>query len=174
MTSLCKLTRQVNSLYSNTLLRLPTVVDGKINQIYNSKRYRILGEKSTRTYEGYLLCGAMSYLVNNSMNIPLIKYTYGRGRGKYFEDHTFLKHEELIIDPTYRQMFRTMYGVGNERYFQILYEENPPFFVGNLDTIYNLYNDLNMQHLKDFDVELESKLEFYEKAQRYQSLELQF
>ena len=31
-----------------------------------------------------------------------------------------------------------------------------------------------MQHLKDFDVELESKLEFYEKAQRYQSLELQF
>ena len=167
MTALARLTWRINTLYDSALRRLPTLVDGKINHIYNSKRYRSLGEKSTRTYEGYLLCGAMSHVVYDSMSIPLTKYAYSMGKGKYFEDHLFLKHKDLIIDPTYRQMFRTMYGIGDERYFQMLYEENPPFFVGDMNTLESLYATLNKQHIEDFGVELESKLDFYKKAEQY-------
>ena len=167
MTKIGRLTWQINTLYGSALRRLPTIVDSKINHIYNSKRYRVLGEKSTRTYEGYLLCGAMSHLIYDSMCIPLTKYIHSSGKGRYFEDHLFLKHKELIIDPTYRQMFRTMYGTGTERYFEMLYEESPPFFVGDMDALYKLHTNLNKQHYEDFGVELESKMEFYEKADIY-------
>ena len=165
MTTLARLNWRINTLYDSALRRLPTLVDGKINHVYNSKRYRSLGEKNSQTYEGYLLCGAMSHLVYDSLSIPLTKYVYSKGRGRNFEDHLFLKYKDLIIDPTYRQMFRTMCGTGQERYFQILYEENPPFFVGDMDTLFCLYANLNKQHLEDFGEELESKLEFYEKAE---------
>ena len=164
-----RLTWSVNTLYNSALRRLPTLVDGKINQLYNSKRYRIHGEKSPKTYEGYLLCGAMSHLVYDSMSIPITKYIHGKGRGKYFEDHMFLKHKEIIIDPTYRQMFRTVYGEGDEPYFKLLYEENPPFFVGDFDALYKLYTTLNDQHQADFGVDLESKMEFYEEAEPYKN-----
>ena len=174
MTSPARLTWRINTLYGSALRRLPSLVDAKINLVYNSKRYRYLGEKSTRTYEGYLLCGAMSHLVYDSLPIPLTKYVHSRGKGRNFEDHLFLKHEGFIIDPTYRQMFRTMYGTGDEKFFKILYDENPPFFVGDMDTLYELYANLNKQHLQDFGVDLESNLEFYEQAKPYVKPESQF
>ena len=125
------LNKHVNTLYRKSLNRLPELDDVKINQIYNSKRYRLLGE-GISSYEGYLLCGAMSHIVSEFLSFPVEKFKYEKGKGKYFKDHVFLKHKNIIIDPTYRQMFYSPYGSGNEIFFKILYEENPPFFVGGI------------------------------------------
>ena len=157
---------QINNLYNSSMKKLPSLVDGKINSTYNWKRVRTVGAKNKNTYEGYMLCGAMSHIIYDSLSTPFYKVIYSKGIGKNFEDHVFLRNNNgIIICPTYRQMFRSYCGTGNENYFKILYDENPPFFVGNLDDLINLYEKLNNQHIIDFNEELENKLEFYINAE---------
>ena len=73
----------------------------------------------------------------------------------------FLMQGDIIIDPTYRQMFKSYHGKGNEEFFRLLYEEHPPFFVGDLNDVSTLYAALNAQHIMDFGEELESNMDFY-------------
>jgi hypothetical protein len=164
MTSLSK---RVCGLYKKVIRELPMMVDGKIHGIYNSKRVRITGKKNINSYEGYVLCGAASHILYECLNGPIEKYIMERGRGRNYEDHLHLRYSDILIDPTYRQMFRSNYGKGNEKYFKLLYEENPPFFVGPISDMEKLYNNLNRQHIKDFNKSLDSPMDFYEKAWKY-------
>lgn len=161
------LSNKVAGLYKKVIYDLPSLVDGKIHGIYNSKRVRITGKKNSNSYEGYILCGAASHILHQSLNEPMEKYIMKRGRGRNYEDHLHLRYVNILIDPTYRQMFRTNNGKGDEKYFQILYEENPPFFVGSLKDMEKLYNNLNRQHEKDFNEPLDSPMDFYTKAWQY-------
>ena len=161
------LSNKVGNLYYKVIKELPSLVDGKIHGIYNSKRVRITGKKNKNSYEGYILCGAASHILYQSLNGPIEKYFMERGRGKNFEDHLHLRWSNILIDPTYRQMFRSNYGKGDEKYFKILYEERPPFFVGSLKDMEDLYNILNQQHKEDFNTSLDSPMEFYTNAWKY-------
>ena len=49
----------------------------------------------------------------------------------------------------------------------MLYEERPPFFVGSLKDMEDLYNILNQQHKEDFNTSLDSPMEFYTNAWKY-------
>lgn len=159
------LSSKVNSLYTKTLLELPKVVGiQNIKTTFNSKRKRIIGSNNKFTYEGYLLCGAMCHIINTNLDIQTEKYIYKKGYGKYYEDHVFLRYGDYIIDPTYRQMFRSYCGNGSETFYKILYESNEPFFVGKDHELFQLYDELNNQHIKDFGEELENKLYFYSQS----------
>ena len=156
---------RTNSMFKGSIKRLPYFVDGKLRGAFSSKRERVIGEKNEKTYEGYMLCGAMSHIIYEYETRPFLKYIHRRGVGRHYEDHMFLKYKDIIVDPTYRQMFRSNFGTGCEDYFKLLYEDHPPFFVGTLDSIVTLYEDLNKQHLADFGEGLdESVLEFYTDA----------
>ena len=161
------LSKRVHGLYKKVIRELPMMVDGKMHGIYNSKRVRITGKKNINSYEGYILCGAASHILYEYLNSPIEKYVMERGRGRNYEDHLHLRYSDILIDPTYRQMFRSNYGKGNEKYFKLLYEENPPFFVGPISDMEKLYNNLNRQHIKDFNKSLDSPMDFYEKARKY-------
>ena len=126
--TLSKLKWRINGKYNYILQRLPYLVDGKINGVHNSKRKRITGEINESTYEGYLLCGAATHIIYNSEWLPMKRYIHSKGKGKTYEDHTFLKlYDNIIIDPTWRQMFRSYYGKGDEDFFKILYEKRIQF-----------------------------------------------
>ena len=159
---------RINSLYERALKRLPTLVeDPQLAGTFSSKRERVIGEKNSLTYEGYLLCGAMSHILYDMQCQPSTKYVYGKGRGRSYEDHMFLRMGDIIIDPTYRQMFRSYHGKGNEEFFKLLYEVHPPFFVGRIEDVELLYKSLNDQHIKNFGEELESNMEYYLCAEEY-------
>ena len=158
---------RVGKLYRKVINDLPSLVEGKMHGIYNSKRVRITGKKNKNSYEGYILCGAASHILYQSLNGPIEKYVMERGRGKNFEDHLHLRYSNILIDPTYRQMFRSNHGKGDEKYFKMLYEESPPFFVGSLKDMGDLYDVLNQQHNDDFGIPLDSPMEFYTKAWKY-------
>ena len=160
---------RINCLYERALKRLPTLVDGKLAGAFSSKRERAVGERNRTTYEGYMLCGAMSHILYDMQCQPSKKYICSRGRGHSYEDHMFLRMGDIIIDPTYRQMFRSYHGKGNEKFFRLLYEEQPPFFVGRMNEVSALYADLNAQHIMDFGEELESNIDFYINAQEHPS-----
>ena len=157
----------INRLFDRVIVGTPQLVDGKIGGLYSSKRVRVIGEKNKYSYEGYTLCGAVSHIIYYSIDKPFVKYIHCRGKGRKYEDHLFLKHNDIIIDGTWRQMFRSTYGTGNEEYFKILYEKNPPFFVGTLDELKKLESQLIKQHIKDFGTTIQSPMEFYEKAVKY-------
>ena len=161
------LSKRVLGLYKKVIKEIPSLVDGKMHGIYNTKRVRITGKKDKNSYEGYILCGAASHILYQSLDGPIEKYVMGRGRGRKYEDHLHLRCSKILIDPTYRQMFRTNYGRGDEKYFEILYEQNPPFFVGSICDMNKLYNKLNKQHEEDFNKSLDSPMDFYEKAWKY-------
>ena len=144
------LSKTVCGLYKRVIQELPTLVDGKMHGIYNSKRVRITGKKNINSYEGYILCGAASHILYQRLNGPIEKYVMEKGRGRNYKDHLHLRYSDTLIDPTYRQMFRSDYGKGNEKYFEMLYERKPPFFVGSMEEMEILYHDLNQQHKKDF------------------------
>ena len=161
------LSRRVSGLYKRVIRELPQLVDGKMHGIYNSKRVRITGKKNSKSYEGYILCGAASHILYESLNGPVEKFVMEKGRGVNYEDHLHLRYSNVLIDPTYRQMFRSNYGKGDEKYFKLLYEENPPFFVGSLKDMERLYDNLNRQHEEDFNESLDSPMDFYTKAWKY-------
>ena len=158
---------RINLLFGRVIAGTPYLVDGKIGGLYSSKRVRVVGEKNKLSYEGYSLCGAVSHIIYYSIDKPFVKYIHSRGKGRKYEDHLFLKHDNVLIDGTWRQMFRSRYGSGDEEYFKLLYEKYPPFFVGTLDELREIECELNYQHKKDFNTSIRSPMEFYEKAIRY-------
>jgi hypothetical protein len=146
---------------------VPYLVEGKIGGLYNSKRFRVVGGENEKSYEGYTLCGAVSHIIYYSLDKPVIKYIHSQGKGRNYEDHMFLKYNDLVIDGTWRQMFRSRYGSGDEDYFKLLYEEYPPFFIGTIDELMDIERELTIQHKMDFQTPLRSPMEFYENAVKY-------
>ena len=141
----------------------------RINHLYNAKRMRSLGGSPNKTaYEGYLKCGAMSFLFKNELPFETQPYIRTIKRCSRKDDHVFLKHGDIILDPTYRQMFRTDHGVGNEEYFKFLYESCPPFFVGRYEELEEISNVLKQLHRKDFGVDATPRLHFYNMAKEHQ------
>ena len=55
-------------------------------------------------------------------------YLYQTGYGKYKEDHVYLKYNNIIIDPTYRQFFTDDRCNGISSYNNYLYNNLLPFF----------------------------------------------
>jgi hypothetical protein len=163
----------INGLYNKVIMGVPHLVpDGKIGGLYNSKRFSIVKKNDKHSYEGYKLCGAVSHIIYYALDKPVIKCIHSRGKGRNLEDHVFLKYNDILIDGTYRQMFRSRYGSGDEDYFKLLYEEYPPFFVGTMENMEIIYDDLNTQHKRDFKKPIKSPMEFYEKAIKYEVLRI--
>tara|TARA_Y100000589_G_C26904791_1_gene527796 strand:- start:10 stop:576 length:567 start_codon:yes stop_codon:yes gene_type:complete len=106
-------------------------------------------KKGKSTYCGLLQCGITSFILGNILKkngYPVNMVMYELGYGRYREDHVFLKVDNLIIDPTYRQFFTDDTFNGISKYNNYLYNELPPFFVGTEDELFELFiklRDLN-------------------------------
>ena len=62
-------------------------------------------------------------------------------------DHVFIVTNDCILDPTYRQLFRSDILNNNDRFMYKLYNKNSYYFLGN----YNLLQDLIRKYNTQFE-----------------------
>jgi hypothetical protein len=136
------------------------------NFIHNYERLKYF-RPSFKTFEGNMICGGTCYLLEYylkcyGIKTKLMKST--KGYGINLEDHCFLLYnDELIIDPTFKQMFiKKNLGIGNDNYYDYLFDKLPAIFVGNRDDINYIYNKLNLLHKIEYNKKLENKLFFWD------------
>lgn len=98
-------------------------------------------------------CGVCSlllnyYLSNLGIETKIMKSTFGYG--KYLEDHCFLLYKDIIIDPTFRQMFLGIKS--DDKYSKYLFEETPFIFVGKYNDLENYYHKLSKIHNELYNI----------------------
>ena len=117
---------------------------------YLSKNYK---NKSEYTFDGKLACGATTYVLNHLLKIDgistkmMYKSTFIE---EYKEDHCFLKIDNIIIDPTYRQ-FYTQNVKSNNDFSKFIFEELPFIFVGGIEDYKKIHSKLDLLHQKIYN-----------------------
>lgn len=112
-------------------------------------------KKGINTYIGKGYCGLMCFMLGNILrnnNIPIKMYISEKKYGKYVVDHVFLKFDNIIIDPTYRQFLTDNRKLGHSKYNNYLYNTLPPFYVGNYDQLYTLKKKLIQLNKSEFEI----------------------
>jgi len=109
--------------------------------------------KGTFTYNGENNCGITSFILGNILKkyMPIEMYKFQTGYGKYTENHVFLKSNNIIIDPTYRQFFTDNRKNSFSCYNNYLYQVLPPFFVGTYKDLQNMHNVLKEKNKQEFE-----------------------
>jgi len=105
--------------------------------IFNQKRLKFY-PKGKYSYDGYNYCGLITKTINEELakKYPLLNFELqynSIGYDKYLEDHVYLKLDNIIIDPTYKQFLINSLCNGNSKYSNELYINLPPFFIGNYE-----------------------------------------
>jgi len=124
------------------------------NLFHNYHRLKYGFKKGEETYNGSYHCGVTSFVLGNLLKqkgLDVKMYLYQFGYGKYKEDHVFLKHNNLIIDTTYKQFFTNNQNNCISDYHNYLYGYLPPFFVGSIDELKDLFLDLQQKSINDLD-----------------------
>ena len=142
------LNKIIYSSYNYLNRNIPLLFGNKNCLGHHNKELLKYNNPSINTFEGKLSCGASCYLLSyylkqHGITTRVFKSEIGRGRNK--EDHVYLKLNDLIIDPTYRQMFDTNFNF-NDIYVKHLYYKLPFVFIGK--DILDIYNELNKVHYK--------------------------
>lgn len=148
-----KMNRLVNSLFEKSIkiARSTHIVD---SLVFDTNRIHIAG-KTKESYIGYSQCGLMSCTLAAQFYPKLLEidresalnlnFGYARiGYGKHLEDHMFMFIDSsgIIIDPTYKQFLKSAHCRGGSEYTKYLYEKLDPFFVGTLDELEIMIDEL--------------------------------
>lgn len=148
------LSRIVN-YHFNKVIKCAKLVDNlkNDNNFHNSLRLKYI-PKGQGTYCGDLCCGVTTFVLGNLLkkHMPIKMFITEKGYGKYKKDHVFLKTNDLIIDPTYRQFFNDDRNSAVSNYNSYLYNSLPPFFVGNQKELDLLINDLKFRNSLEFSI----------------------
>jgi len=119
----------------------------------------------TKTFEGYLNCGAVSYLtsyllqthgIENKMVKTIVKKDF-----RDF-DHVFIVSDDYIIDPTYRQLFRNNLVCSRDQFMTKLYNKYPYYFVGNISNLEYLLSNYEYDFQKNYSEEAFNIMRHYE------------
>ena len=130
---------------------------------FNQNRYthnRTMLKKNAageRTFEGKYKCGSTSYVLGQYLKnkgFPITYHYYREGYVGAINDHLYIRCEDTIIDPTYRQFF-TSYSKNANNYLKYLYDDKPYCFNGTSQELIYLYNDLQERHYVDYNYYLE-------------------
>ena len=143
----------VNRQFNKVLLCSQIAENFKNDNIFhNSFRMKYI-MKGKSTYYGKNNCGITTFILGNILKkyIPIELHLYKYGYGKYIEDHVFIKSDDLIIDPTYRQFFNDNRNYGMSNYNNYLYNHLPPFFVGTQNDLYKLFLVLKNKNKEEFN-----------------------
>ena len=137
------------------------------NTIVNNNtmiKYNPIGEG---TFEGKRKCGPVSFILGLYLKhhgYPITFHYYQEGYPHEIKDHVYIRLDDLIIDPTWRQFFSTYSRTKND-YLNYIYNELRYCYIGTDEELENLYNILQEKHYKDFNHYLESDtLKFWKES----------
>jgi len=108
----------------------------------------------TKTFEGYLNCGAVCYLTSyllqkHGIENKMVKTIVMKEFRDF--DHVFIVSDGYIIDPTYRQLFRNDVICYNDRFMTKLYNKHPYYFVGNINSLEYLLSEYEYSFKKQYN-----------------------
>lgn len=137
----------------NKVIKCSKLVDNLKNDknFHNSLRLKYI-PKGKRTYCGELCCGVTTFVLGNLLkkNMPIKMFIAKSGHKR---DHVFLKTNDIIIDPTYRQFFNDDRNSAISNYNTYLYSL-PPFFVGDKKDLDFLIEDLKFRNSLEFSTNI--------------------
>ena len=160
--------KELNGIYK-FLNNAAPIIQKKNNNLFlhDKQRYNMYKKTSKKTFVGELSCGVCSFLLNYylkkiGVENKIMKTTFGYG--KYLEDHCFLMHGDIIIDPTYRQM---ILGYSrNDDYSKYVFEKNSFIFVGNYNQLENHFEELSYLYKKNYKIDnLRENLIFWQNSE---------
>ena len=162
--------RELNEIYKFINNAAPIIQDEKNNLfLHNKQRFNKYGITSQKTFVGESSCGVCSFLLkyyldNLGIKSKIMKTTFGYG--KYLEDHCYLLHNDIIIDPTYRQM---ILGYNyNDEYSEYIFEKNPFIFVGKYNELESYFENLSFLYKKNYKVDnIKENLIFWQSPKIY-------
>tara|TARA_B110000208_G_C11751760_1_gene423726 strand:- start:961 stop:1557 length:597 start_codon:yes stop_codon:yes gene_type:complete len=144
------------------------ILNSQSSKLHHNKYLIKYNKPSEKTFEGSFCCGASCYLLSWFLEKHDIKTTFRyskRGYGDYLEDHVFLMVDDIIIDPTYRQMFSYNLTLNiNTKYVKYLYNDLPFYFVGDHVKLVEMYKELSYRHIESYDEVLDDNLVFWNKS----------
>ena len=146
------LSKFVNSQFAN-VIKYSCIADRQKNDLSFHNIFRIKNiKKGQQTYCGELNCGITAFILGNILKnyIPIKMFLQESRYGKYKQDHVFLKYDDTLIDPTYRQFFTNNSKDGLSLYNNYLYEDLPPFFVGSYKELQDMYTTLKKKNIEEF------------------------
>jgi len=147
------ISKLVNSQF-NKVIKFSCLAENlKNDKIFHNKLRLSQINKGKQTYCGEMSCGITTFILGNILkqHIPIELHLYEIGYGKYKEDHAFLKSQDIIIDPTYRQFFNDNRNDGFSKYNNYLYNNLPPFFVGTEKDLYLMFSKLKELNQNEFN-----------------------
>lgn len=111
------------------------------------------GEK---TFEGKYKCAHASMVLGlylQNRGYPIKYHYYREFNTGGIKDHLYIRCDDIIIDPTYRQFF-TSYSNNNNNYLKYLYCGNPYCFYGTDNELKSHYRDLLCRHYREYNYTL--------------------
>lgn len=138
--------------------------------VLHNKYRRQTQKLSSKTFDGKMNCGGLSYLLSYYINKHGFYNTLTTTKKGFLSSkrsHSYLMHNYFIIDPSYRQMFLPDYsnisGIrGDDEYHQHLFEKEPFVFIGTYQDLISKYNDFNKLHKKTYGSELKNNLDMWQ------------
>jgi len=135
----------VNRQYRH-VVRLASILNPNVGKsIYYPPREKLIGQNK-KSYIGYNHCGVMSYFLcyHLQKQYPEKEFKVGYSRHQNIrDDHVCIRHNDIIIDPTYRQFLIPTVITGKTKKEKYLFEQLPPFFVGKREDLEKITNELS-------------------------------
>lgn len=134
----------------NNMIKLSTKFLKLENDLtFHNKSRMQIHKKGIYTYEGKKRCGVTSLILGNLLKKQNLKVDMKLSINKY-NDHVFLKYNDLIIDPTYRQFLSDERKSHLSNYNNYLYTYYTPIYVGTKDNLFKLIKNLDTLNKKEF------------------------
>lgn len=108
----------------------------------------------TKTFEGYLNCGAVCYLTSyllqkHGIDNKMVKTMVTKNFRDF--DHVFIVSGDYIIDPTYRQLFRNDLVCSSDQFMNKLYNKYPYYFLGNISNLEYLLSEYEYSFRRQYE-----------------------
>ena len=109
-----------------------------------------------RTFEGKYKCASTSMVLGiylQNKGYPIKYHYFKEDKTGGIKDHLYIRCDDVIIDPTYRQFF-TSHSNYNNNYLKYLYCGQPYCFYGTNNEFKNYYSDLQSRHYQEYNYNL--------------------
>jgi len=130
------------------------LLEPRLKGLYNP----LYKQENIHTYFGENRCGEACFILKfilESMNYNVTIFKVENKMNKLCNDHLFLKVNNIIIDPTYKQFLQSDYSRSSKcHYANVMQLDLMPIFVGEKKELIQTINTLNTLHYQTYTKDL--------------------